>query len=69
MNRLVRGTSWDDRGAELKEDLMRGMEERCAEKCEDVGFRLTCDVMDGSLFSACGGSPTPRKHHETTSEK
>ena len=57
MKRLVRGASWEDRGNTLKEDLMNGMEERCTEKCDDVGFRLTCNRKEDEIYVACGASP------------
>lgn len=66
MKRVVRGTSWDDRGAELKEDLMRGMEERCTEKCEDLGFRLTLDREAREFCSPCGEDPGPWTKQEQT---
>lgn len=66
MKRIVRGTSWDDRGSELKEDLMRGMEERCAERCEDLGFRLTSDRTLRENCNPCGASPGPWMKQEKT---
>jgi hypothetical protein len=65
VKRLVSGGSWEDRGTELKEDLMRAMEETCTNRCEDVGFRLSFGLVDGSEVNPCGGYPGARKTRRT----
>ena len=61
MKRLVRGGCWDDRGYELREELMTAMEETCTNRCEDVGFRLSFGLVDGSEVNPCGEYPGARK--------
>ena len=42
--RLVRGAAWEETENEIKHPTMRSMEERCTNRCDDVGFRLISDA-------------------------
>jgi hypothetical protein len=42
--RLVRGAAWEETENEIEYQAMRSMEERCTNRCDDVGFRLISDA-------------------------